>query len=412
MAVSKSNYAVTRARTVLLVSQPFYGTLALQLNLVELPDDHFCKTMAVDGKNMFYNPQFVLERKEDELVGVVAHEVSHCAYKHMTRRGHRDPIVWNMAGDYVINQDLTDAGFVLPYKPSYLVKDKNSKEKVHLLDPKYKGMSTEEVYERLMENAIKISIISMGTGPDGQPGVQDVGGCGGVLDAAKPHDKAAAEEIGATWEANVRMAVAVATAQNAGKLPGHLERLVKQLKKPKVSWRDYTHRFIDNSMTKDFSWARPNRRSMSSGVLLPGYIADRIHHLVGCVDISGSVSHEMMVEMVSELGGALDEGVADKLTIIYFDDGVKKVDEFDAGDLVHANAPGGGGTNFRPTFDHIRENIPDASCVIFLTDLMTTDWGDEPNCPVMWGVFLPESHYEQIVQNVPFGETIHVSAGR
>ena len=419
MAISKANHAVTRARTVLLVSQPFYGALALQLELVEVTNEKFVKTMAVDGRHMFYYPKFVLGCKEDELVGVVAHEVSHCSYQHISRRGHRDPTLWNVAGDYVINQDLKDAGFVLPGKPSHIVKP-GSDEKIHLIDPKYKGMSTEEVYEKLMQNATKITINISGLGdgnggdgdnkgPNGQPGVNDVGGCGGVIDAAPPHDKAKAEQIGTEWEANVRMAVAVATAANAGKLPGHLERLVKQLKKPKVSWRDYTHRFIDNSMTKDFSWSRPNRRSMSSGVLMPGYIADRIHHLVGVVDTSGSVSREMQVEMVSELGGALDEGVCDRLTVIYADTDVQHVDEYNAGDLVECTATSGGGTDFRKSFEHIKENCPDASCVIYLTDMITSSFGEEPNCPVLWAVFLPDSSYEQIVKAAPFGECIHVS---
>ena len=54
MAISKALHAVTRARTVLLVSQPFYGALALQLILVEVTNEKFCSTMAVDGKHMFY----------------------------------------------------------------------------------------------------------------------------------------------------------------------------------------------------------------------------------------------------------------------------------------------------------------------------------------------------------------------
>src|SRR5580765_6036259 len=341
MAISKANHAVTRARTVLLVSQPFYGALALQLQLVETDDEKFCPTMAVDGRHMFYNPKFVLGIKEDELVGVVAHEVSHCSYQHMSRRKHREPALWNVAGDFVINQDLKEAGFVLPNKPSHTV-PKGSNEKVHLYDPKYKGMSTEEVYEDLLQKAIKLPMIAIGIGPDGQPGCIDLGGCGGVIDAAPPHDKSAQDQVGAEWEANVRMAAAIATAANAGKLPGYLERLSKQLKQPKISWRDKTKAFIDNSMTKDFSWSRPNRRSTSCGVLMPGYIPDRMHHLVGVVDTSGSVSHEMQVQMVSEMGGALDEGVCDRVTIIYADTDVQHVDEYNAGDLVEVTATSGG----------------------------------------------------------------------
>lgn len=404
MAISKANKAVTRARTVLIVSQAFYGALALQLELVE-DDGKVCDTMAVDGKHMFYNPAFVLSITEEQLVGVVAHEVSHCSYKHMTRRGHRDHGLWNIAGDYVINQDLLDAGFKLPGKPSHTVKP-GSNEKIHLIDPKFRGMSTEEVYERLLQQATKVPMGGGSGNGDGK--CQDPGGCGGVIDATKANDKIGHDQIDSEWEANVRMAVAVATAANAGKLPGHLERLVKQLKQPKISWKDKTRRFIDNSMIKDFSWARPNRRSVSAGVLLPGYIADRMHHLVAVVDVSGSISNDMMIEMVSECGGALDEGVADKLTVIYADDGVRQVDEFQYGELVTARTMGGGGTDFTDSFRYIRENCPEASCVIYLTDMCTCGWGEDPGCPVLWAAFLHESSYSQIAGTAPFGEAIHV----
>jgi predicted metal-dependent peptidase len=321
----------------------------------------------------------------------------------MTRRGHRDPGLWNVAGDFVINWDLKEAGFKLPYKPSHTV-PRDSKEHVHLLDPKYKGMSTEEVYERLLQEA-QSKKGGSGDGKGDGPIIVDVGGCGGVIDAAKPHDKLGADQIDSEWEANVRMAVAVATAA-AGKLPGHLERLVKQLKQPKISWKDKTRRFIDQSMTKDYSWARPNRRSISAGVLLPGLIADRMHKLVAFVDVSGSVSKEMMIEMVSECGGALDEGVADELVVVYADDGVRHVDRFQSGELVTATTMGGGGTDFTDSFKWLMENEPDTSCVIYLTDMQTCGWGDEPPCPVLWAAYTHESMFPQLEKAAPFGQAI------
>jgi predicted metal-dependent peptidase len=117
----------------------------------------------------------------------------------------------------------------------------------------------------------------------------------------------------------------------------------------------------------------------------------------------------MAIQMVSELGGALDEGVADKLTIVYFDDGIRCVDEFETGDRVTARTMGGGGTNYRPCFEWVRDYAQDAACIIFLTDLCTTDWGDEPHCPIMWGAFLHDTMYEQLSKAVPFGEVVHVS---
>lgn len=384
---------IVRARTNLLVSNGFFGFLAMHLKLVEATEVHGQKidTMAVDGVSMFYNPTWTLKLDERECEGVVAHEVMHCAFKHFTRRGSRDPMIWNIAGDHVINNDLTEAGFKLP--------------KPNCCDPKYKGMSTEEVYDDLMKDATKITIqISGGSGGEGG---MDPGQCGGVLDA--PGDANKQDAVNQTWEASVRAAVQVAAGQNAGQIPGSLRSLIADLNRPKVSWREKTRRFVDQSMIKDFSWSRINRRSASIGCLMPGLISDRLHKLVFFVDISGSVSHDMAREMVSECAGALDEGVADQMVVAYADTMVQHVDEFQQGDIVTCGHHYGGGTAFSNSFKWLAENHPDASCVIYLTDLQVNDFGDEPDCPVMWAVYGPEQYYDQLTQRTPFGSSIHVS---
>ena len=45
------------AQLLLNKGQGFWGVLALRLKLVEDPN---CKTLAVDGKHVFYNPGFVM----------------------------------------------------------------------------------------------------------------------------------------------------------------------------------------------------------------------------------------------------------------------------------------------------------------------------------------------------------------
>ena len=109
---------VELARTRLIVSQPFFGTLALNLEMVEVDEKHpQIQTMATDGQRLYFNPKFVTGLGEEELKGVNAHEVMHCALKHMSRRGHRDPYRYNVAADFRINFDLVEAGFKLPGKP-------------------------------------------------------------------------------------------------------------------------------------------------------------------------------------------------------------------------------------------------------------------------------------------------------
>jgi hypothetical protein len=126
---------LTRARTQLLLNQPFFGTLCLRLKLVpgELP------TMATDGRRIVYDPAFVDELTPTELEAVLAHEVLHCALGHHCRRGVRDPRLWNEAADLAVNPILMGNGFTLPAGA--------------LLDPAFDDLSAEEIYARLSERS-------------------------------------------------------------------------------------------------------------------------------------------------------------------------------------------------------------------------------------------------------------------
>ena len=73
---------IKRARSALIVSQPFWGCLSAALRLVERPD---VETMATDGESLFFNPSFTLSLPQRELIGVLAHEVEHVARLHCLR---------------------------------------------------------------------------------------------------------------------------------------------------------------------------------------------------------------------------------------------------------------------------------------------------------------------------------------
>ena len=399
MANKKAFESIVRARTILIVSQPFFGTLALHLTPVEINDPARVNTMAVDGVHLFYHPPFVQTLSEEELVGVIAHEVMHCAYSHFSRRGHRDARKWNIGGDFRINIDIKAAGFTLPMKPMTL-NQLMAGQTGHLYDPQFANMSTEEIYEKIPDPPKQ---------PDGGSGLDD-GGCGAVLDAGQGQgqgaDKVSPEQVAHEWQANVRMAVSVARAANAGQTPGYLERLVRQLKRPKVSWRDMTRQFIDQSMTTDYSYRKPNRRHISSGLILPGNVPDALHELVMFVDCSGSISDEMMRSYVSEVAGALDDGTCDKLWVVYADDGVRHVDEYGPGDVVKCKTLGAGGTDFDESFEWLMKNAPDAACAIYLTDMETCSFGKEPNMPVLWGCYTTEDRMKSL--KPPFGHMILV----
>ena len=97
---------MTKARTGLLIDQPFFGTLAMRLKMVE---DKSIKTLNVDGQTMHYNPEFVKSMDNDLCKSAVAHEVMHCVLEHVGSTGRGitlNPKKWNYAADYATNDIL------------------------------------------------------------------------------------------------------------------------------------------------------------------------------------------------------------------------------------------------------------------------------------------------------------------
>lgn len=120
---------VLKARAELIMARRFYGVL---VSNVEPVLSRKFPTMATDGKRHFFNPEFIDGLTQAELLGVQCHESEHDARHHGTRRAGRDPDKWNVACDYAINIDLIDEGLTLP--------------KGALIDPRYRGMSAEDIY--------------------------------------------------------------------------------------------------------------------------------------------------------------------------------------------------------------------------------------------------------------------------
>jgi hypothetical protein len=123
------------ARIGLLLKAPFFGNLATRLKLVNA--DSWLGTAATDGRNFYYNTEFVNKLKPCELEFLFGHEVLHNVYDHIGRTGDfRDRRLFNCAADYCVNADLIEQRIGDKITPC-------------LFDSKYKGWSAEEVYDDL-----------------------------------------------------------------------------------------------------------------------------------------------------------------------------------------------------------------------------------------------------------------------
>lgn len=386
---------ILAARTSLMWDHPFFGALSVQMQLVDATDNPSIDTMATDGKHLYYHTPFVMSLSKEELLFVMAHEVLHDALEHHIRRQHRKPGRWNKAADYVINGELQR--YVEEYEKSARIKAGMKMPKIGLLEDRFTGLSAEEVY-RILDDE--------NDGDDSDEGGMDLGGCGGVLDGAPMHDPAAIAEARAEVQTKVRQAAAIAKGLNAGTLPAGIKRIVDRIIKPVVDWRAVLRRFVDESLTKDFSWSKPNRRFLPLKIVMPGLVSDGLSHFVIAVDTSGSIDEKALAAFGAEIRAAFEENMIDKLTVLYADTDVHHVQEFNVGDEIVLEAAGFGGTAFSNTFKWIEKNAPDATVIAYFTDLYVGDFGKEPLAPVIWAVQGNTATFDQLSAQVPFGEAI------
>jgi predicted metal-dependent peptidase len=74
----------------------------------------------------------------------------------------------------------------------------------------------------------------------------------------------------------------------------------------------------------------------------------------------------------------------ERVHVLYFDAEVQKVDTYAAGEMLHLDPVGGGGTEFGPCFDWLNEHGIRPQTMVFLTDLYGTFPDSAPDYPVIW----------------------------
>ena len=379
---------LTKARVQLLVSQPFYGTLALRLAPRE---DATCETMSTDGRVIRYNPQWVDALPMDELTGVLAHEVMHVANGHCWRRGQRDPSRWNVACDYAINGAVLDAGFALPDSG--------------LHDAQFDGLSAETIYNKLPGPP---------EGGDGgeepAPGAQDPGGCGAVEEPKQadgnPVAPAEVEALAREWKA--AMVQAANCAKGMGSMSEGIDRTLQEALHPKAPWREILRRFITQSAKDNYQWFPPNRRYVHMGIYLPSMRSETLPPVVVVIDTSGSISDKQLAQFIAELNSILEDANPSEVHLVYADARVCGTEVYTPEDLPIKTTPHGrGGTNFVPAFEWVDEHNIDPCCLIYLTDLECSDYPTAPDYPTLW--VTPEATIGYGYGQPPFGDTIALS---
>ncbi|MEH2418254.1 vWA domain-containing protein [Nostoc sp.] len=295
----------------LRMKSPFFATLALFARFVpsqQLP------TAATDGKDIFFNPEYLLSLPTTQQDGLLLHEVLHAALLHVPRRGVREAELWNIAADIVVNGIISQQSvFELP--PG------------RLREPKLEHLSVEEIYELLLKNtnnSVKLLHpdllneapfdVSSSTTPDISNNqtaeTQETG------KTAYPNDfshltaetsstnsdslsEARKAALETHWRNALQQAAVIARTVNQGLLPAGIERELGALTTAQINWRSYLWRYLVQTPT-DF--AGFDRRFIGRKLYLETLQAENVEVYVA-VDTSGSIDNEQMWMFLGEVQG-------------------------------------------------------------------------------------------------------------
>ena len=100
-------YDIAALKRKMLVKYPFFGSVVASVDYKENKD---ILTAGTDGETIYYNPKYLESLSVEEQTFIFAHEVCHIAFNHILRSEGKDPELWNIATDGVINQFLKRDG--------------------------------------------------------------------------------------------------------------------------------------------------------------------------------------------------------------------------------------------------------------------------------------------------------------
>ena len=394
------------ARVGLLLRHPFFGNMATRLRIVAADD--WLPTAAVDGRNLYFNTQFFNAMNNKEIEFVIAHEILHCVFDHLIRREDRNPMIYNIAADYIVN--------------NLLVRDRIG-EKPKIVDCyqdfKYDSWTSEEVYDDIYEQAKKNGeefLKQLGEmldeHLDGLGGDEGDGDAGEEKDAngnnvSKKKPKYSKEEMRKIKDEIKEGMLSAAQAAGAGNTPAEVQRMIKELTEPKMNWREILRQQIQSTIKTDYTFMRPSRKGWHTGAILPGMNFDETIDLAIAIDMSGSIGNEQGKDFLSEVKGIMDQYKDYKIVLWCFDTKVYNEQEFSADggqDLTDYEIMGGGGTDFDCNFVYMKDNDIQPKKFIMFTDGYPWDsWGDADYCET---VFVIHSNRDRNLQ-APFGVTTH-----
>lgn len=366
-------------RMKMLQDYPFIGSIAMKLEVIPVRDVRV-PTACTDGSRVYVDVAFFESLSKEEKRFLFAHEVWHCVLMHMIRKQSREVSLFNIATDKEINYLLKNDGFTLIPDCCYPEQDEM-------------GLSAEQIYEKLIQKQNKqnqqnsnnngnqfddhIYDGNSATG-DGQESdsdnsknegrskskdgkISDKYGEVGNDSDFESNPASVDKDFADKMKENIISSAMEVSQRSKGSLPDYIGQMIEKMLEPEFNWKELLSQFITKINLEKKSWTRPNRRHIWQDEYVQGRYDESLN--VCClVDTSGSCSSDL-TKFMSELSGLIASFGDYNLTVIECDTEIKNISEynntnpFPVDNISKIKMYGGGGSDFRPAFDKICEDL-------------------------------------------------------
>jgi predicted metal-dependent peptidase len=354
-----------QARGWFMTNYPLIGAVAASFKIIE--DLDACRALDIQvaavcaaEQEIYINPLATLSLSEMKFV--MAHEILHAALRHDQRVETRDHYLWNVSCDYAVNQWLVD--MKLGSMPTGL-----------LLDPELKGLSSEEIYDRItrdirLQRKMRKARSFAGVGkPD-------------MIGPKPPSwwERGAGVTLDEFYRSALSQGLEIQLSEKGrGYLPAGLIDEIRSQAMPPIPWdvklADWLDQFFPIPEYRR-SYARPSRRQAATPniprpnvIPVEGWDEGRTFGVV--IDTSGSMSPRTLARGLGAISSYCSAREIPAVRIIFCDAEAYDVGYMTPEELAgRVRVQGRGGTVIQPGIDMLQraEDFPKDGPILIITD--------------------------------------------
>jgi predicted metal-dependent peptidase len=358
-ATNETVSTAERARRWFVNSYPLLGALAAAFRIIE--DPAVCQRLGItvaaidaEAKEMFVSPGAALSF--DEAKFVMAHELLHVGLRHEARRRGRDPHLWNVACDFVINGWLMEMG--IGAIPTF----------GGLHDPELKGLSADAIYDRLAIDLRRNRKLATFAG---------IGACD-IMSTPDWWTRGDAMSLDDFYRRALGQGLTYHQDSGRGLLPAALIEEIRALDRPPIAWDVELAQWFDEHFApieRVRTYARLSRRqSATPDIPRPRYVpapedANRTFGVV--LDTSGSMDRTLLAKCLGTIASYSAARDVRHVRLVFcdaaaYDQGYVPAEEI--ADRVRVK--GRGGTVLQPGIDLLEKasDFPETGPILIITD--------------------------------------------